>query len=193
MVGKPFLSLLPGLLMKLCIAFSLLVPAVASAKGFFAVVTKEPAALIPWYEQAFDARLVRTMKPEGRGITIYVLDASHVTIEIQHRTDAIQHLERANARQGIMKASFSVMTIEPWLERWRAMKARIVAGPFDDTEPKMRSVVLLDPDGNSIHVTASPTSVEAVFAAHINAIKKRDLIALERTITNRERLTLNIA
>jgi Glyoxalase/Bleomycin resistance protein/Dioxygenase superfamily len=125
-----------------------------SAKGFVALVSRDPEPLLKWYAEALDTQLVRSVKPDGRDFMVYVLDGPNLTVEIQYKLDAIQHPERANRRQGIMKAGFSVAALEPWLTRWADMKATIIAGRFDDQVPPMRSVVLLDPDGNSIYVLA---------------------------------------
>ena len=145
------------MLRALCITCAisiLLLPASGQAKGFFALVTRDSKPLIDWYAAALDTRLVRTVKPPGRGITVYVLDSPDVTIEIQERSDAVILSGRPNGRVGIMKAGFAVEQLEPWLVRWRAMNAKIIAGPFDDPAPATRSAVLLDPDGNSIHITS---------------------------------------
>ncbi len=124
----------------------------AEAKGLIAVVTRDAAPLAAWYAKAFDVAVVRSFRPAGRDIDVTILDGPHVTIEIQQSADAIQPAERANRRTGIAKVGFQVPAIEPLLARWKAMGATIIAGPFDDALPPMRSVVLLDPDGNSIHV-----------------------------------------
>ena len=142
--------------MKLWIAFiaACLAVAPASAKGFIAIVTHDAAPLVQFYRDAFDTKLVRTVRPKDRDVIVSILDGPLATIEIVERADAKIIEGRANTRVGFAKAGFQVDRIEPWLARWRAMGARIIIEPFDDPAPPMRSVVLIDPDGNALHIMA---------------------------------------
>jgi catechol 2,3-dioxygenase-like lactoylglutathione lyase family enzyme len=135
-------------------------PTAADAKGFAAIVTKDAERLAGWYKQAFYLRIVRTIDRTAERPLMLILDGPAATLEIRELPAAAMPIERANQRIGYFKSGFAVADVDALLPRWKAMGATIVAGPFDDAQPPMRSVVLLDPDGNSVHVFSSPTRAE---------------------------------
>jgi catechol-2,3-dioxygenase len=126
----------------------------AEAKGFLALTTRDGGKLIAWYRTTFDLRPVRTIRPDGQNLTITILDGPLATVEILSRPDARPPEQQPQSRIGIFKAGFMVDDLAPWLARWQGSGVTIVAGPFDDDQPPMRAVILADPDGNLIHITA---------------------------------------
>ena len=125
----------------------------AEAKGYVALTTRNAGPLIAWYRATFGLAPVRTVHPQGENLTLTVLDGPLATVEILSRPDA-QPAGPASRRIGIFKTGFAVDDLAPWLTRWQAAHMMFAAGPFDDDATGQRSVILADPDGNLIHVTA---------------------------------------
>jgi catechol 2,3-dioxygenase-like lactoylglutathione lyase family enzyme len=125
----------------------------ADAKSFFAITTRDAAPLVAWYTSNFDLTVAHTGKL-GEDATLVLLDGPLATIEIIARRDLPTLPGQPWERTGIFKAGLFVDDLDPWLARWRAAGVTIDAGPFDTDKPPLRSVVLLDPDGNNIHVSA---------------------------------------
>jgi len=125
----------------------------AEAKGNIAVTTRNAGPLVAWYRATFGLSPVRTIHPEGENLTVTMLDGALATVEILSRPDA-QQAGSAMRRIGIYKAGFMVDDLDPWIAKWRAANLMFAGGPFDDEMTGLRSVILADPDGNLIHVTA---------------------------------------
>jgi catechol 2,3-dioxygenase-like lactoylglutathione lyase family enzyme len=136
------------------------VPVAAEAKGFAAIVTKDAGRIADWYVRAFDLRIVRTIAKTADRPLMLILDGPPATLEIRELPSAAVPAEQANRRLGYFKSGFAIGDVDAMLPRWKAMGVTIVAGPFDDAQPPMRSIVLLDPDGNSVHVFSSPARAE---------------------------------
>lgn len=126
----------------------------AEAKGFIALTTRDAGKLIAWYRTNLDLRIVRTIRPDNANLTITILDGPLATVEIIARSDARPADPQPERRVGLFKTGFMVDDLTPWIARWRAAGLTFAAGPFDDDQPPMRSVILADPDGNLIHITA---------------------------------------
>jgi catechol 2,3-dioxygenase-like lactoylglutathione lyase family enzyme len=124
------------------------------AKGFIALTTRDAGRLIAWYRANLDLKVVRTIRPQGANLTIAILDGPLATVEIIARSDARPADPQPERRVGIFKAGFTVDDLTPWIARWRAAGLVFAAGPFDDDQPPLRSVILADPDGNLIHIAA---------------------------------------
>jgi catechol 2,3-dioxygenase-like lactoylglutathione lyase family enzyme len=133
-----------------CVAFAQPV----EAKGFISITTRDGGRLIAWYSRNFDLRPVRTIRPDGQNLTLTILDGPLATIEILSRPDARPADGQPQSRIGIFEGGFMVEDLAPWLTRWQNSGVTIAAGPFVDDQPPMRSVILADPDGNLIHITA---------------------------------------
>jgi catechol 2,3-dioxygenase-like lactoylglutathione lyase family enzyme len=126
----------------------------AQAKGFLALTTRDAGRLIAWYKTHFDLKLIRTVRPPNANLTIAILDGPVATVEILARSDARPADPQPERRVGFFKAGFQVDKLDPWVARWRAAGLIFAAGPFDDDQPPLRSVILSDPDGNLVHITA---------------------------------------
>jgi len=124
----------------------------AEAKGYIALSTRNPGPMVAWYRNAFDLRIVRTVRPEGANLTVTILDGPLATVEIMARPDLIPADGMPERHVGIYKTGFAVDNLSPWLARWQSAGIDVVYGPADDTQPAQRSVILRDPDRNLIHL-----------------------------------------
>lgn len=122
----------------------------AGGPGFIAIITGDLESSAGWYGAVFGMETVNRI--EGDGHTIQVMESEALIVELIALETLASRPERRSP--GLFKAGMAVSGFGAHVARWRADGIEFFGHgqTFYDTALDRHSVILLDPDGNRIHV-----------------------------------------
>lgn len=128
-------------------------------KQFFAISVPNTETTSKWYEEVFDLKLLKEIKPVDRKVHIRILGNEHLMVEIiqddKSRTLTDCGLERNQSRaftQGFFKTGFYVKDLLKAKEYFQSKNVIIKHGPFDDEETSSNAFIIEDINGFLLQV-----------------------------------------
>jgi hypothetical protein len=129
-----------------------------TGKQFIALSVASTAASSAWYEQLFNMKLVKEIKPADQSVHIRIIGNENLTIEIiqlnnsKSLADCSLPQGETHRLKGIFKTGLYVKDIE-WAEKYfRGKNVPIRHSIFEDSEMQIRSFIMTDLDGNMIQI-----------------------------------------
>ena len=123
--------------------------------AFFALSVRDFDATLKWYRAAFDLPPHASLPIPasngqgalliGPGVVIEIVSLSQARVAPRASVDP-------SSTTGIFKVGLQVPDLAPFLARFRELEIPLHAGPFDDVEHNLRSLIVEDNEGNLVHL-----------------------------------------
>lgn len=125
---------------------------------FFAISVSNADSTSKWYEDIFEMKLLKEIKPADGSIHVRIIGNQFLKVEIIQDKTSKSYTEcgveqnQIFRMRGYFKTGFYVSNILETEKYFRNKKITIKHGPFDDKETNSRSLIIEDINGFLIQV-----------------------------------------
>ena len=122
---------------------------------FSAVVVKNLATSVKWYQSVFDLRVKTQMIDPNQSYRITILESSSYLLEILElkgslvRKDLLKDKPDGTELQGHFKIGFKISDVNKWLEHLKSLSIT-VPQVWTDSKTGRKNFLIQDPDGNLV-------------------------------------------
>jgi hypothetical protein len=123
--------------------------------AFFALSVRDFDATLTWYRAAFDLPPHASLPvPESSGQGALLIGPGVVIeiVSLEPARVAPRASVHPSSTTGIFKVGLQVPDLAPFLARFQQLGIPLHAGPFDDVEHNLRSLIVADNEGNLVHL-----------------------------------------
>lgn len=123
--------------------------ATSDAETFFAVIVSDMPTALKWYEEVLDLEVLSNVTMADKGFKQAILENDHIHVELVQMSSATNSADEYKV--GFFTVGIAISDFDERIERLQSsgvtFGGKVMVGQTD-----RRQVLILDPDGNRIHL-----------------------------------------